>query len=301
MALAPRHSRSKVRVGFPILACSAVFLFTVGRIPDGLMKTLLGFEHTLRQSLVAPIPASLETALSQLDGCIETARSKNFTEKAPCVRCHSIANPATNNIKMNFYWKTIQTHFAEHGGCQTVCEVGFNRGDSAVVWLEACAHALIGFSWTAMVYKAWSILLESKYRDRFTFIRGNSLTSAVVLSRTACCALRCFAPCGCKDTACRKRDMENFLPFTHDKTLWLSDDVELACTDRRQPNINSVHTCQNLVPSGNSRQDLASVFFNFSETHGMETECIADQFVANKGYLDGACVAVKRETRILVV
>eukprot|EP00322_Chrysochromulina_rotalis_P007653 CAMPEP_0115844472 /NCGR_PEP_ID=MMETSP0287-20121206/8845_1 /TAXON_ID=412157 /ORGANISM="Chrysochromulina rotalis, Strain UIO044" /LENGTH=277 /DNA_ID=CAMNT_0003298197 /DNA_START=93 /DNA_END=926 /DNA_ORIENTATION=+ len=57
----------------------------------------------------------------------------------------------------------------------TICEVGFNAGHSAVIWLEATQNRLVEFDLMNLNYSSASrLFIESKYPGRVTFHPGPS-------------------------------------------------------------------------------------------------------------------------------
>ena len=242
------------------------------------------------QDLTNPVALDLEQAFTTLDKCVESARQQRYPYEEPCERCHSIASPKLKNIKMNFYLEAIRQH-TKHTRCKTICEVGFNRGDSALLWLESCNQAqVISFSLDTRWYtQPGKRCMEEQYGERFTYVEGDSLKTVPAFFKanpqTSCDIIHLD---GCKQVDCRRKDIENFLPLSHERTLWLTDDLELFCEDVHPSKMP--HLCKKVVPHPESKHDIGTLFLEFSSQQKLGMQCIAD-IVALSGVLDGVCLA----------
>ena len=74
--------------------------------------------------------------------------------------------------------ETLANLVRGEAGPKVCCEVGFNAGHSALVWLEGGCQRLIEFDFLREPYSATSrAFVEKTYPGRVTFVRGSSMFS----------------------------------------------------------------------------------------------------------------------------
>mmetsp|Transcript_4801 Transcript_4801/g.17978 ORF Transcript_4801/g.17978 Transcript_4801/m.17978 type:complete len:316 (+) Transcript_4801:189-1136(+) len=236
-------------------------------------------DDVLLKSLTRELPWSLENSLRRHDDCVEDARVKSSLSENQCFRCHSIALDIYNNVKLNFYWDYIKLNLNNSEDCKTVCEVGFNRGDSAILWLEACPKAKVySFTLNSRWYtEPGKKCVEEKYADRLVYVEGDS-TVTIPMFMKENPNLRCdvIHIDGCKNTDCRAKDIRNLLPSSTTSSLWLADDMLLKCLQHGQ-DPSRPHLCRQLALSdGTEVEDkLAELYMKFASEQHMETSCVS--------------------------
>jgi hypothetical protein len=72
----------------------------------------------------------------------------------------------------------LMKRLAQHEEVDTVCEIGFNAGHSALLWLASGVRRVLSFELGQYPYSAKAISwLDKRYRGRFQVVMGDSLNS----------------------------------------------------------------------------------------------------------------------------
>lgn len=208
----------------------------------------------------------LERRIQMMDSCVERWRRINMPTVAPCVRCHSIAS---SPIIVHIHTSLLSRLAAASAG-GTVCETGFNRGDSALVLATAFAEKtnVISFSINSRWYTSPGLQCLGNILDdvsqTVTYVDGYT-TSTIddFLGRNSAITCDVIHVDGCKDSPCRLYDMQKLRRAAHSSTLWVSDDIELT---RNRDSFSSAYK--------GKKHCLFDTFLNFMHSMGLTVKCI---------------------------
>ena len=132
--------------------------------------------------------------------------------------------------KTRFIYDVLRRSFPE---AQTVCELGFNAGHSALLFLETLPQARV-YSFD-LCDGPWTLRnadhVATSYPDRFELMMGDS---AETIPAFAWRGIQCdvvFVD-GSKDAEHRRADMALFRKFAHNKTVVLLDEVSSSACIR---------------------------------------------------------------------
>lgn len=178
--------------------------------------------------------AEIEGRLQAHDTCVEEKRkASSLKSNRPCFRCHSVAQQP----------HIVQIHselIRRLPHCRTICETGFNRGDSALILSTACGKDTIGLSFT--INSRWytapgrQCLGEGVLEGNrsITYVEGFSTTSITdFLGRNAKHDFKCdvIHVDGGKSEEIRLQDLHDLRKVSHEGTLWITDDIYAVCKD----------------------------------------------------------------------
>lgn len=226
-------------------------------------------EWLIRAAEGSPQYIEIENRLQALDDCVEKKRKSGNINRQPCYRCHSVASTP----------RIVQIHselVRRLERCQTICETGFNRGDSALILTTACGPSAAGTSFT--LNSRWyttpgrQCLAEGvldKNRS-VTYIEG--LTSASIpdfTRRNVNVKCDVIHVDGSKSASVRMQDLYDLKAWSHSDTLWVSDDIHAFCD-------------QGICRPAEHRRCLYQVFSAFMTTLGLEVKCAAAKVLDGK-------------------
>lgn len=121
-----------------------------------------------------------------------------------------------------FYW-----HLATDPSVKTVCEIGFNAGHSALLWLSANEHlSLYSFDINHHRYtKPMAEYIQARFPKRFAVIYGPSIMTVPVVAQLGLvqCDICVVDGAHTKDMA--MADIFNMRMLAHDGTLLVIDDT----------------------------------------------------------------------------
>lgn len=182
-------------------------------------------------SQASPMYKEIEGRLAALDICVEKTRKTYFSKEVPCFRCHSVAGSD----------RLVQVHsemVRRLPRCRTICETGFNRGDSALILTTACGKDARAISFT--LDSRWytvpgrKCLAEGVLDEQrsITFVEGFSSTSINdFFGRNIGQDVKCDVVHvdGGKSEDLRMQDLLDLRRVSHPGTLWMSDDIYASC------------------------------------------------------------------------
>jgi predicted O-methyltransferase YrrM len=174
---------------------------------------------------------------------------RNLVDKDPKEWWTIMGHTAQVPLQVTSLRAQLTRHTALHNG--TICEVGFNAGHSAVVWLEATRAKLVEFDLLNLDYsRASRRFVESRYPGRITFHQGPSrLTLPLYAERVAngtapACDLWLLDGDHGKNV---QHDFMNAIAASRPGTIVIADDAGLAFPYVRR-------FCRTYVASGGIRE-----------------------------------------------
>lgn len=134
-----------------------------------------------------------------------------------------------NKTKTLFMFNNLLNYDQEGGASgkiKTVCELGFNAGHSALLVLETLQHAQV-YSFDlgdAPFTEANSARMQSIYKERFTYIKGDSMETIPLYQNKNISCDAVFAD-GAKDFQHRYKDIKNFRALSSHNALVFMDEI----------------------------------------------------------------------------
>ena len=250
------------------------------------------------------------TVVASLDRCVESWRLEHRPNVSACNHCHSITSDKYDGLKIEGYQRLIRAHVPN---CRTVCETGFNRGDSALLWLELCPAATVHsftLDWDWYTRPGLDCIRAMPQQGpRLVYHEGSTgLTLPPFAKRVESGELgKCdiIHVDGCKDMHCRASDLAWLKRASHNATLFLTDDLSLACPGAEKPccatSNGQASACSKawsrcsesqawVVPEGRNHHDMrrnAQIFTKFAAKERLDQllcvptrRCLNQQFDA---------------------
>ena len=252
---------------------------------------------------------NLEASLTRLDNCVEQSRLKIQKSLRPskCIRCHAISDAKYAGVKLNYYEHAIKRYCSKFK-CETFCEVGFNRGDSATAWLEFAPDAnLLSFTMDTRWYTKPGIsCTKMAYLERVEIIIGDSRKTVPDYFQEhpdkRCDIIHID---GGKGIVNRKEDMKNFRNASKSDALWLLDDVALTCKDPVYPPPEKIHSCNkwaSVYDTTHSTEHKSQIhsysaiydmYTRFARENGLVLDCVLIPEFLSHNVNEGACTIAK--------
>lgn len=269
----------KKNLEFESLWCAtqAQSVSSVERLPEWLLED----EYTL--AAFAP----LEQRFEEFSGCVNDWKSKmNLPGKLAqegCRKCH----PPRDDAQLFKLHLALLSRIP--GGCRTVCQTGFARGDSALILSAACGPGtnVLSFSEDTRWYTRPGIkCLGDHLKDHnstVTFIEGisaNSIEKFLDENSELGKEIKCDVVHvdGCQEGKCRVEDLYLLLHTTHDRTVFIADDLTTKCGSKGpcksswEPNS---HRCLFEAVSGAmSHSSVEMRCFNYRQKQGEEETAV---------------------------
>lgn len=142
-----------------------------------------------------------------------------------------------NSIKGDqFFYGDVKTRFlfeqlrarVHNTSIKTICELGFNAGHSAAIFLDSVPGArLVEFDWGETKWAAENqAMFKEAYGERFTYIQGLStdVLPAYIANGTHPLCDAIFVDGG-KGEELRRLDVRNFAKLAHNETLLFGDEA----------------------------------------------------------------------------
>lgn len=211
------------------------------------------------------------------EACLKQWHSKN-PKALPCLDC-----VAGDNELIQIHMEMIGRI---PGGCHTVCEAGFNRGDESLILSTACGQTarVLSFAHDKRLYTKAGLQCAGAAlngtNSTVTLVEGNSThTIEKFLEQNAEAGNPILCDVvhinGCEDAWCRHEDLRLLAIASHEGTLWISSNgAETTC----EPDVRGkkVSTCApTWEPNSNHHPHCHyETFISFTRAFGIETRCI---------------------------